>query len=130
MTGPAFRRAWIAAIVLLLAAIVATSLLPLSTVMTERGSDKLAHFTAYFLLALAGSGIVDGKRMWRVALRCVLLGLGLEVAQALWTETRQGSWADMAANAVGILCAWLIAGGERAGWARHVESWFLRRAGR
>lgn len=130
MTGPAFRRAWIAAIALLLAVTVASSLLPFPSDLTEGGSDKVGHFLAYFALTLAGSGIVDGKRMWLVALRCVLLGLGLEVAQALLTETRHGDWADMAANAAGILCAWIIAGGRRAGWARHVESWLLRRAGR
>ena len=63
-------------------------------------------------------------------MRCLLLGAGLEAAQALLTDTRQADWADMAANAGGILCAWIIASGGRAGWARHVEAWLIRRTGR
>jgi VanZ family protein len=130
LTSAAFRRAWIAATALLAGIIVAGSLLPISASVFDPGTDKLEHFLAYFVLTLAGSGIVEGKRLWIVALRCALLGLGLEVAQAIATETRHGGWADMAANAAGILCACAIASGERAGWARHVETWLASRRGR
>lgn len=117
-------------IVLGATAIVAASLLPTGLESLERGSDKVGHFLAYFVLTLFSSGIVARERLWRLALRCLLLGLALEAAQALLTETRQADWADVAANAGGILSAWIIAGGRRAGWARHVESWLTRRTGR
>ena len=130
MTGRAFRRFWIALIVLGVAAVVVASLLPMPAVDLEGGSDKFWHFLTYFLLALFSSGIVPTERLWRLVVRCLLLGAGLEAAQALLTETRQADWADMAANAAGILCAWMIASGARAGWARHVEAWLVRRAER
>ena len=130
LTGPGFRRLWIAIIALAVAVIVMVSLLPVPDQLMESGSDKLWHFLVYFSLALFSSGIVPAERLWRLAVRCLLLGLGLEVAQALLTETRQADWADMAANAAGILAAWMIAAGGRASWARHVEAWIANRAGR
>ena len=130
MSGDAFRRAWIAVIALGVAAIVVASLLPMSAVNQEGGVDKFWHFLTYFLLALFSSGIVTPDRLWRLAVRCLLLGAGLEAAQALLTDTRQADWADMAANAAGILCAWMIASGGRAGWARHIEARLVRRTDR
>ena len=130
MTGRAFRRFWIALIVLGVTAVVVASLLPIPSADLEGGSDKLWHFLTYFVLALFSSGIVPADRLWRLAVRFLVLGAGLEVAQALLTDTREADWADMAANAAGILCAWLIASGGRAGWARHVEAWLVRRTER
>lgn len=130
LTGRAFRRSWIALIVLGVAAVVVASLLPIPSVDPEGDSDKFWHFLTYFVLALFSSGIVPADRLWRLVVRCLLLGAGLEAAQALLTDTRQADWADMAANAVGILCAWMIVSGGRAGWARHVEAWLTRRTER
>lgn len=130
MTGRAFRRFWIAVIFLGVAVVVAASLLPIPAADLEDGTDKFWHFLTYFLLALFSSGIVSADRLWRLAVRCLLLGAGLEAAQALLTETRQADWADLAANGAGILCAWMIASGPRAGWARHVEAWLARRTER
>jgi hypothetical protein len=62
-----------------------------------------------------------------VAWRCLLLGVALEIAQALWTDNRQADWMDLAANAAGIAGAWLLVSDSRAGWSRHVEAWLLRR---
>lgn len=129
MTTKAFRRLWIAIIFLGVSAIVAASLLPMPSELLEGGSDKLRHFLAYFALTLFSSGIVARERLWLLVVRCLLLGLALEAAQALLTVTRQADWADVAANAAGILLAWLVAGGGRAGWARHIESWLMRRTG-
>lgn len=106
------------------------SLLPIPAEDLEGGSDKFWHFLTYFVLALFSSGIVAADRLRHLVFRCLLLGAGLEAAQALLTDTRQADWADMAANAAGILCAWLIASGGRAGWARHVEAWLVRRTER
>lgn len=125
--GSTFRRSWIALIVLGVAAIVAASLLPIAVENLQGGADKFWHFLTYFLLALFSSGIVPAERLRRLVVRCLLLGAGLEAAQALLTDTRQSDWVDMAANAAGILCAWIIASGGRAGWARHVEAWLIRR---
>lgn len=79
-------------------------------------SDKLQHLAAYFALMLLASGIAAPGRLWVTALGCFLLGGSLEVAQGLLTETRTPEWGDLAANTAGILAAWAIAGGGRAGW--------------
>ncbi len=94
---------------------------------SDTGTDKLQHFLAYLVLASLGNGIVSGAGPWRVAVRCLLLGVAMEIAQALLTDTRQADWVDLLANAGGVLAAWLLSGGPRAGWARHVEAWLVRR---
>ena len=116
MNEPTLRRLWIAAIVVLVALIVVASLSPRPMVPSESMSDKTAHFLAYFSLALLGSGIAAPASLWRAMLRCFLLGAALELAQALLTDNRVADLADLAANAAGILAAWLIAGQGRAGW--------------
>lgn len=116
MKEPTLRRLWIAAIVVLVALIVVTSLSPQPMVPSESMSDKTAHFLAYFSLALLGSGIAAPASLWRAMLKCFLLGATLELAQALLTDNRVADLADLAANAAGILAAWLIAGQGRAGW--------------
>lgn len=129
LTTSGFRRLWIAIIVLAALVIVASSLLPLPAASLGGGRDKLGHFVAYFVLMALGAGISPDTRLWQVALRCLLLGIALEVAQAALPGIRQADWADLLANATGVLAAWLIASGERAGWARHIEAWLARRLG-
>lgn len=116
MTEANLRRLWVAAIVALVALIVVGSLTPGPVVPSRGISDKVTHMTAYFALALLGSGIVAPSRLWRAMLRCFLLGAALEVAQALFTEHRVADLRDLAANATGIAAAWLIAAQGRAGW--------------
>ncbi len=115
-------RAWQAAILLLALAIALGSLLPLPELKSAGGLDKLEHLLAYFALALLGSGIVDPARLWVVLVRSFLFGLVIELLQAFGSAGRMADWSDLAANAAGILAAWLAAGGGRAGWARRVET--------
>jgi VanZ family protein len=129
LTESGFRHLWIAAIVVVVVAIVAGSLSPFPVLPNETGSDKLGHYSAYFVLAILASGIVEPARLWRVMLRCFLLGLGLEGAQALLTDQRMAEWADLLANAAGILTAWLIAAGGRAGWGLRLAGRFIRSRG-
>lgn len=121
------RRAWQAAIVLLAAVIVAGGLLPLPELAAAGGFDKLEHFVAYFALTLLGSGIVPPERLWLVAARAFALGLAVELLQASLTTTRTADWVDVLANGAGVLMAWAVASGGRAGWARHVDAWLTRR---
>jgi VanZ family protein len=121
------RRAWIAAIVVLVAAIVAASLAPQLPDTVETLSDKAWHFLAYLALALAGSAIATPERLWRTMLRCFLLGAALELAQGALTAARSPEWTDLAANFAGIVVAWLIAGGGRAGWGMRAGAWLADR---
>lgn len=126
MTESGFRHLWIAAIVVVVVAIVAGSLMPHSLLPNETGSDKFGHYFAYLILAVLASGIVSPERLWRVMLRCFLLGLGVEVAQALMTDHRVAEWGDLLANAAGVLTGWFIAGGGRAGWGLRAATRFIR----
>lgn len=126
MVARGFRRLWLGLIALAVAVVVFGSLLPDAGPPAGAGLDKLLHFLAYGILTALGTGIVQPARAWRVAARCLLLGVLLEGAQSWLTETRDGDWGDLLANAAGVLAAWLLAGGERAGWSRHVEAWIAR----
>jgi len=123
----ALRRAWLAAVLALAAIIVIASLVPSAVVSPPTLSDKAMHYLAYFALALLGSGIAAPGMLWRTMLRCFLLGLGLEIAQALLTDQRSAEWADLVANATGILTAWLIAAQLPASWGLHAANWLLGR---
>ncbi len=127
MNEAGLQRLWIAAVLLLAAAIVAASLSPQPLVPNEIISDKVGHYLAYLALALMGSGIAAPERLWRTMLRCFLLGAALEVAQALFTVHRVAEWGDLIADSAGILTAWLVAGGGRAGWAFRAAKWIDRR---
>jgi hypothetical protein len=109
------RRLWIAAIAVLVILIVVASLTPSPVVPTQSFSDKYAHLIA----APAG--------LWKVMLRCLLLGASLELAQSLLTDHRTADLADLGANAAGIAVAWLIAGQGRAGWGLRAAAWLSAR---
>ena len=51
----------------------------------------------------------------------------MELAQALLTDHRVADVADLAANAAGIVTAWLIAGQGRAGWGLRAAAWLSER---
>lgn len=119
-----------AAIVVLVVAIVAASLVPQLPAPSRSVSDKAWHFLAYLGLALAGSGITSPDRLWRTMLRCFLLGAALELAQGAMTDARSPEWADLAANTAGIAAAWVIAGQGRAGWGLRASARLFGRRGR
>ena len=127
MKESTLRRLWIAANAGLVILIIVASLTPSPVVLTESLSDKYAHFIAYFALALSGSAIAAPAGLWKVMLRCLLLGATLEIAQLLLTEHRTADLADLAANAAGIAVAWLIAGQGRAGWGLRAAAWLSAR---
>lgn len=79
--------------------------------------DKVKHIAAFLVFGLMA------QRAWPARPRGLLLGLlaygGLvEIGQGLLTTTRSASWADLLADALGLLLAWA--------WA----TWRLRQAPR
>jgi VanZ family protein len=91
---------WIAALV----ATVVASLLPVFLLpVVPPGGDKVEHLGGYALLAAAAVQLFAGRRArWRAALGLVVLGVALEVAQGLFTATRQMDAADALANSLGV----------------------------
>jgi hypothetical protein len=127
LTGSTVRHLWIAAIVVLVLVIVFGSLAPQPLVPGGLIPDKVSHYLSYLALALLGSGITTPERLWRTMLRCFLLGLALEVGQYILTDSRLSEWADAAANAAGILTAWVIVARGHAGWGMRAAARLERR---
>lgn len=84
--------------------------------LTFLGIDKLLHAAAYCTLTLlAGwslsAAIPLGRRAWLlIAVSSFLFGGAMEIAQAIFTTTRQAELGDLLANAcgvsVGLFAAW------------------------
>lgn len=86
--------------VLMLAAVTLLSLIPVSAVGV---SDKLSHLLTYFVLA-GWFGLLATNR-YRLVLTLVgllVFGMLIELLQGM-TAYRQAEWADVAANAAGVL---------------------------
>lgn len=82
---------------------IGLSLLPPIPLGGPQDSDKIGHFLAYFTLSAWAMAIFRTRRAQLLAaLSLVLLGLGVEWAQAHLTTTRQGDLRDAWANTAGI----------------------------
>lgn len=118
---PRYRGAWLTLGWLMVLAVGFGSLWPSMPAATAGVSDKLLHFTAYAALAFVFAGSVERHRWWRIVLGLLALGIGIEIAQALWTNSRNAEWLDMAANASGVAAGILAAAAFPGGWCRQVE---------
>ncbi len=114
---------WIAGALLLALAIVVGSLLPGPVVPSVSSWDKLDHTGAYLVLALWLAGMVDRRRYLWAAGGAFLLGVAVEIAQALLTDTRHGDVLDLVANATGVVLALAVAYLGLGGWAQRAERW-------
>ena len=65
--------------------------------------DKINHFIAHFALAAWFAGLMPRERWWKIFVALLLLGVGIEVAQALMHEGREADARDVVANAIGAL---------------------------
>ena len=94
---------WLAMVV----AVVVVSLLPSTAPPGEFGIDKVAHIAAYLVLTIIPAAVLPRTTAVRsVMLFLIAIGAGVELAQS-YIPGRQGSAADMLANAAGIvLGAW------------------------
>jgi VanZ family protein len=65
-------------------------------------SDKILHFTGYFLLTTWFCGVARPRRYWLVAVGLLILGGSIEIAQGLMHNGRDAEWLDMLANTLGV----------------------------
>ena len=104
----------------MVAAVCLGSLLPGNSLPSVRVEDKLLHAGAYFLLMIWFCGLYEKRRHVLVAAVLVLLGLSLDLLQGM-VSSRSFEIMDVAANAVGILIAWVLAAWLLGGWCQRVE---------
>lgn len=114
---------WLAGAAAIALLIIVGSLLPGPVVAAISGYDKFEHVSAYLVLTLWLSGIVERRHYALAALVALLLGVALELVQGGLTATREMEWADVAANALGAGAALLLAWLGMGGWALRAESW-------
>jgi VanZ family protein len=107
-----WRGWWLGLWVLMLAAVVVTSLVAASDLPPPPfdGVDKLEHFLAYLVLSGYAVMLFERRRAQAlVAAGLIALGVGLEVAQGALTVSRQADSADALANSLGVLAGLVLA---------------------
>ncbi|MDQ3494919.1 MAG: VanZ family protein [Pseudomonadota bacterium] len=101
-----FRRPWLWSGLwsLAIAVVVVASLLPAPDLPDAPGGDKLHHFLTYFTLATAAVQLyARWPSLLGAGLGLVLMGVGLEHAQGVLTETRMADYWDALANTLGVV---------------------------
>ncbi len=104
--------AWLLVWLLMIAAVVVTSLLPASDLPPSPfdGVDKVEHFLAYLFLSGFAVMLFERRRPQAlVAAGLIALGVGLEIAQGLLTVSRKADSADALANSLGVLAGLVLA---------------------
>ena len=109
-------------LVIALAIVVWASLSQTAQIPGPQNSDKVAHFIAYFGLALLGlTGFRTPRNEIFFIIFCFILGASMEYGQS-FVPGRVMSWADMIANSLGIIGAVLF--------YLPLRSWIDRKFGR
>ena len=116
-----FARAWFVAALLLLGFALSITLCPVPhKVLDFTLSDKLAHALAFMGFMVIFSGLVRSE-YWRFVFVALLAyGGAIEVLQ-LGVPSRSAEWADLLADAVGLLAGLYIARRWLADWCLWLE---------
>ena len=95
---------WCGIAVVVLCSLVPAFLLP----EVPDGGDKFEHFSAYALLAAAAVQLFTARQaVMRAGTGLVAMGIALEIAQGVFTTTRQMDVHDALANTLGVVAGLL-----------------------
>jgi hypothetical protein len=105
-----FPKLWLTiGFLLVILVIGATLMRSIPYVPYFTGIDKLGHFAAYVATTFwFGQIYARNRARWSIALAFVIMGMCLEYLQRMGGY-RTFEYADMGANAAGVLCALLLA---------------------
>ena len=99
---------WLVIAWLLVATVIVLSLVRLGVQIPGQEGDKFGHIMAYSILMFwFGQIYVRTPTKLLIAVALALMGVTLEIAQG-FTAYRSFEYADMAANATGVLAGWLV----------------------
>lgn len=115
-----FPKLWSALGWLLVAGVIAGSLIPGPSVPSVGLDDKLMHAAAYFVLMVWFAGFCRKSLYLGVAVVLAALGIALDLLQLL-TETRSFDWYDVAMNCMGVAAGLVLSWALIGGWCQHVE---------
>ncbi|MFT5752896.1 MAG: VanZ family protein [Flavobacterium sp.] len=82
-----------------------------NTITSIHNSDKVVHFSFYFILTFLLLRIVNGKMRFKYMIVIALsffYGIIIELIQMYFTLTRKGDFYDAIANLSGIICAVIL----------------------
>ena len=125
-----YPRVWLSIGWLLVLGVIVGSLLPGPIIreITPAMNDKLMHFSAYFVLMAWFAGLYPRAKHVRVGLALIALGAALDILQGTATQTRSFELLDIAADAVGVIVAFLLSAWFLEGWCLRVERLAARSA--
>ncbi|WP_021018997.1 hypothetical protein [Vibrio gazogenes] len=100
------KKYWLIVMGSILISITVLSLWPLATLPSVPGTDKTHHLIGY--AALMFPVALRQPRQWGwIGFALLAYSGGIELVQPY--VNRYGEWLDLAANAGGLLCGWLLA---------------------
>jgi VanZ family protein len=122
-----FASVWVLLGVLLVLATTVVCLLPnvRGPLPSVNGMDKVDHAIAYLVLTAWFTALLQRRAWLGVVLGLLLFGAGIEVAQELMHLGREGSLADLLADAVGIGLGMAVTLSSRESWFVRIEQWLL-----
>ncbi|MBL0710306.1 MAG: VanZ family protein [Colwellia sp.] len=103
------QKYWLLLTLTLLAIIATLSLWPVAHLPDVPGTDKAHHFIAYAALMLP-LALKQSKHYSILVvgfITFIMFSGAIELIQPY--VNRYGEWLDMAANAIGLFCGWLLA---------------------
>jgi VanZ family protein len=100
------QKYWLHITILLLLSIATLSLWPVASLPAVPGTDKTHHFIAYAALMFPAA-LRQPKYFYAIAAGFLVFSGAIELIQPF--VNRYGEWLDMLANAIGVLCGWLLA---------------------
>lgn len=106
----------------MVATVALLSLIPLEADLSE-GKDKWSHFVAYGVLMFWFCLLYS--RQGRLAAAFIAMGIVIEILQS-YTGYRSFEYADMVADAVGVLLGWILAQTSLRGLLQWLECAFSR----
>jgi VanZ family protein len=126
---PALRHgpAWFVLGLLIVAGIVAGSLLPSSDLPDLRLWDKFEHAFSYALLSFWYGSIVGRRALPLTFVAMLAFGGAMELLQGGMHLGRTADMMDMAANTTGILIGLGLSQTPLGSWAQRFESLFVTR---
>lgn len=127
-----YARRWRVASAVLLAFVLATTVIPavwlrpdwISSVSWLEHADKVSHVVTFSLLTLWFAGQYRPRSYWRIAIGLLAFGVLIEVCQRA-VGYRSGEWLDFGADAVGIIVGLAIAVAGVGGWCQQFEAWYI-----
>jgi len=100
------QKYWFHLTLIIMISIATLSLWPAHHLPNVPGTDKTHHFIGYGALMFP-SALKQPKYLFAIALSFIAFSGAIELIQPY--VNRYGEWLDMLANAVGLICGWLLA---------------------